>query len=117
MRGLSSTGEEVALGDFLMWVEVSEANPGHGVSFSNSLPGSQEVLAVETDNAFLLPDGSLTFVFTDGWGNQGRARLYPTGLIDLEVIDKAPASEVTRNYGSFFVFKGGCAEPEFEALQ
>lgn len=100
-------------GHFLMSVEIAQAEGRHAVSFSNKMSDSAELLAAETDSAALLPDGSLEFAFTDGWGNQGSARIYRTGLIDLTVTEAAPGKQGARNYGSFFVYKGACLAEEF----
>lgn len=113
VRGLGGKGEAIALGNFLMSVEVHELDGRIAVSLENGMAETPDMLNARTDDASVMPDGSLTFSFTDGRGNSGDARIYPTGLIDLTGPEGASASEASRNYGSFFVFRAACLEPEF----
>lgn len=111
--GYTGSGPGIPLGNFLMSVRVKRNARGHAVSFSNSMPDSQEILTAETDKARVLRDGSLTFDFQDGWENLGRARLYPTGKVVLVMVRKAPMNQIARNYGTFAVSKAGCRAEEF----
>lgn len=113
VKGISGDGEEIALGYFLMSVEIGATAGQYAVSFSNGMRGSDEILAAATDRATILPDGSLEFAFTDGLDNQGSARIYPTGLVDVVVTGESGTKQTSGNYGSFFVYKGGCAAEEF----
>jgi hypothetical protein len=81
------------------------------------MPDNPEILEGETDDASVLKDGSLAFSFTDGWGNEGRARLRPTGEIKLVMTKKAPMNQIGRNYGTFRVSRADCSAEEFTERQ
>jgi len=96
-----------------MAVSVTRTTKGYAVAFWNLMPDSQEMLQAESDETRIMTDGSLTFTFTDGWGNEGRARLWPDRRIDLIQTKIAPANQIGRNYGSFTVSTEQCSASEF----
>src|SRR5689334_22061406 len=77
MTGYTGTGHDIALGDFIMSAEIRKKGGRYAISIANRMPDNPQILNVETNDARLLRDGSLAFSFTDGWENEGRARVYP----------------------------------------
>lgn len=113
IAGYTGTGHDYDLGNFLMSVEVKQKRGHYAVSFSNQMRDNSEILEAETDDARVLTDGSLAFRFTDGWNNEGKARVYRTGKVILVITRHAPMNQIGRNYGEFVVSKAQCRAPEF----
>lgn len=115
ITGYTGTGRDIPLGDFIMSVRVSRKGGRYGVGIANRMPDNPETLKAETSNATVLDDGSLAFSFTDGWGNEGRARVYSTGKVVLVMTKEAdsPLNQIGRNYGTFTVSKRDCSAGEF----
>lgn len=101
------------LGNFLMGLSVRKSGSRYAVSFYVQMPDTQATLAGETENARVLSDGSFAFRFHDGWGNLGRARVWPGGRVDLVMIRSGPANSMGRNYGTRFLSRAACSAPEF----
>jgi hypothetical protein len=101
------------LGSFRMEVRVRRTGSRYGLWFMNVMPDNPQILHAETDRARILADGSLTFAFTDGWFNRGRARFWPNGRVDLKVTKRAPENQIGRNYGTHFLSRAACSAPEF----
>ena len=116
MTGYTGTGHDLALGDFIMSVEIRRKGGRHAVSIANRMPDNPQILDAETNNARVLRDGSLAFSFTDGWENEGRARVYPKGKVVLVMTKKADGllNQIGRNYGTFTVSKSDCSAVEFQ---
>jgi hypothetical protein len=113
LTGFTGTGHDIELGNFLMAVEVTKKRGRYAISISNQMPDNPQILDAETNDASILRDGTLAFRFTDGWNNEGRARVYPTGKVVLMMTKKAPMNQIGRNYGTFTVSKGDCSGVEF----
>lgn len=115
MTGYAGTGHDIPLGDFIMSVEVSRKGGRYAVSIANRMPDNPEILDAETSQASVLRDGSLRFSFTDGWDNEGRARIYPSGKVVLVMTKQSdtPMNQIGRNYGTFTVFKSDCSDVQF----
>ena len=116
MTGYTGTGHDIPLGDFIMSVEVSRKSGRYAVTIANRMPDNPQTLGAETSNASVLRDGSLAFSFSDGWENEGRARVYPNGKVVLVMTEKAetPMNQIGRNYGTFTVSKSDCSAEEFQ---
>ena len=108
-------GHDIPLGDFIMSVEISRKDGRYAISIANRMPDNPQILDAETNNASVLRDGSLAFSFTDGWENEGRARVYPKGRVVLVMIKEADGfmNQIGRNYGTFTVSKLYCSAVEF----
>ena len=108
-------GHDIPLGDFIMSVEISRKDGRYAISIANRMPDNPQILDAETNNASVLRDGSLAFSFTDGWENEGRARVYPKGRVVLVMIKEADGfmNQIGRNYGTFTVSKLDCSAVEF----
>lgn len=119
MTGYTGTGHDIPLGDFLMSVEVARNGGRYEVSIGNQMPDNSQMLEASTGNASVLRDGSLAFSFTDGWENEGRARVYPNGQVVLAMTKKSdtPMNQIGRNYGTFTVGKVGCLSDEFRQFR
>lgn len=113
MTGYTGTGTDIELGNFRMIVQVSKKRGRYAITISNQLPDNPQILKVETNNASVLRDGSLAFQFTDGWNNEGRARLYRNGKVVLVMTKNAPMNQIDRNYGTFAVSKSNCSAVHF----
>jgi hypothetical protein len=115
MTGRTGTGQDIVLGNFIMSVRVIRKGGRYAVSIANRMPDNSEILSANTDDARVLRDGSLAFPFTDGWENQGRARVYLNGRVALVMTKEAgtPMNQIGRNYGSYTVSKAECAAQEF----
>ena len=101
------------LGQFIMIAEVSRAPDGYSVSFHNSMPDSQQILAA-TAPARVAASGDLVFDFEDGWGNRGRGRMSPRGVMTLEIArpsEDVSGRNIGRNYGAFELSRGDCSHP------
>ena len=105
--------EVEGLGSFLMRLTVRRTRSRYAVSFYNQMPDTQQALGGETEDARVMSDGSLTFKFHDGWGNIGRARVRPSGRVDLKMIKNGPMNSMGRNYGTHILSRAGCSAPEF----
>lgn len=116
MTGYTGTGHDIPLGDFIMSVEVNRKGGRYVVTIANQLPDNPQILDAETNDASVLRDGSLAFSFTDGWENEGRARVYPNGKVVLVMTKKAETlmNQIGRNYGTFTVSKSDCSADEFQ---
>lgn len=115
MAGYTGTGHDIALGDFIMSVEIRRKGGRHTVTIANRMPDNPQILDAETNNASVLRDGSLAFSFTDGRDNEGRARVFPTGKVVLVMTKKADGlmNQIGRNYGTFTVSKSDCSAVVF----
>lgn len=115
MTGYTGTGHDIQLGDFIMSVEIRRNGRRHAVSIANRMPDNPQILDAETSDANVLRDGSLRFSFTDGWENEGQARVYPNGKVALVMTKKSdmPMNQIGRNYGTFTVSKSDCSGVEF----
>jgi hypothetical protein len=115
MTGYTGTGHDIPLGDFVMSVEIRRNGGRYAVSIANRMPDNPQILDAETSDAGVLRDGSLQFPFTDGWENEGRARVYPNGRVVLVMTKKSDMlmNQIGRNYGTFTVSKSGCSGVEF----
>jgi len=115
MTGYTGTGHDIPLGDFIMSVEISRKGGRYAVSIANRMPDNPQILDAETGDASVLRDGSLAFSFTDGWENEGRARVYPNGKVVLVMTKGAETlmNQIGRNYGTFTVSKSDCSAVEF----
>lgn len=99
------------LGDFQMKLEVIHRYGRRLVSFWNSMPDSQHVLAIDAVEVSRDSSGSLSFAFADGWGNKGQGRLTPAGVVTLEIVERSPEpswGNIERNYGTFLLRRGTC---------
>jgi hypothetical protein len=116
MTGYTGTGHDIPLGDFIMSVEIGKRGGRYAVSIANRMPDNPEILDVGTRDASVLRDGSLAFSFTDGWENQGRARVYPNGRVVLVMTKKAQTlmNQIGRSYGTYTVSRSGCSAVEFQ---
>jgi len=115
MTGYTGTGHDIPLGDFIMSVEISRKGGRYAVSIANRMPDNPQILDAETGDASVLRDGSLAFSFTDGWENEGRARVYPNGKVVLVMTKKAETlmNQIGRNYGTFTVSNSDCSSVDF----
>ena len=109
--GHTGQGATIPLGTFWMGVDVETRDGRTYVGFANQMPDSGEILTTEPVEASTLPDGTLRFEFTDGWGHLGEGRLSPSGVITLTVLRRNPEGDpnIMRNYGSHQVSRAECA--------
>ena len=107
------------LGRFVMVAEVSRTPGGYSVRFHNSMPDSQQILTAAAP-ARVAPNADLVFDFIDGWGNRGRGRLAPRGVMTLEIrrdSEDVFGRNIGRNYGTFELSRSACWHPAVSNLR
>jgi hypothetical protein len=115
MTGYTGTAQEISARQLHYDSPSKQKGRSLRLSIANRMPDDPEILSAESNDARIYRDGSLAFPFTDGWENQGRARVYRNGRVALVMIKEAgtPMNQIGRNYGTYIVSQADCTAQEF----